>query len=120
MTMYRLGDGQEQRPFGVSATPKSIIEQSAVWQALIKAAPKELIPGLKKDLTSILSVLPALEDRPKTLVGIEFLIALISSGLIFGKLFGKIPDMGLEGRGMGRRLDMYCIFVLSCTAERTP
>ena len=91
MTMYRLHNGQVQRPFGLSATPKSIIEQSAVLlQALIKAAPKELIPGLKKDLTSILSVLPALEDRPKTLVGIEFLIALISSGLIFGKLFGQL------------------------------
>ena len=57
-----------------------------VLQALVKAAPQELLPGLKKDLTRILSVLPALEDRPKTLVAIEFLIALIGSGTIFGKL----------------------------------
>ena len=43
------------------------------------------MPGLQKELTRILSVLPALEDRPKSLVAIEFLIALIGSGTIFGE-----------------------------------
>ncbi len=60
-------------------------DRDAVLQALIKAAPRELMPGLKRELTRILSVLPALEDRPKTLVAIEFLVALIGSGTIFGR-----------------------------------
>lgn len=57
----------------------------SLLQVLIKAAPKQLMPNLKTELTNILSVVPSLEERPKTLVAIELLTALISSGIIFGR-----------------------------------
>ena len=46
--------------------------------------------SLQTELTEVLSVVPSLEDRPKALVAIEMLIALISSGIVFGMVFRSI------------------------------
>ena len=56
-------------------------------QALLKVDSPNLMTGLKEEITAHVSIVPTLEDRPKTLVAIEMLTALISSGTIFGEQF---------------------------------
>ena len=58
--------------------------------------------SLQTELTAHLSGVPPLEDRPKMLVAIELLVALVSSGILFGahttRAACQAPDPRTEQR----------------------
>lgn len=61
--------------------PKSVRHLKV--QALARAAPQQVAAGFREPLCKALSGVPAREDRPMTLMAIEAVTALISSGCFF-------------------------------------